>query len=142
MTSFVSFVVWPFIGEPIHTRLKKHVHHLVEKYRQAVGKDRVDGITLDELAIAEVVFEVNVQVYTLLPAEVNDEDGENEANETTEATEKHFGKSTIQVELVRRSHRRYPDTLYLNLAFPIRISTADPTPVQSATPYLPDRGIL
>ena len=49
---------------------EKAVHHLVEKYRQAVGKDRVDVITLDEWAIAEVVFEVNVQVYTLLPAEV------------------------------------------------------------------------
>ncbi|XP_038066265.1 uncharacterized protein LOC119736293 [Patiria miniata] len=94
---------------------EKAVHHLVETYRQAAGKDRVDGITLDELAIAEVVFEVNVQVYTLLPAEVDDEDGdENEADEMT-GEEQCPNKATIQVELIRRSHRRYPDTLYLNL---------------------------
>ncbi|XP_038067357.1 uncharacterized protein LOC119737233 [Patiria miniata] len=94
---------------------EKAVHHLVETYRQAAGKDRVDGITMDELAIAEVVFKVNVQVYTLLPAEIDDDD--DDANEVDKMTgeEQCPNKPTIQVELIRRSHRRYPDTLYLNL---------------------------
>ena len=69
---------------------------LYETYAQdGVPMAAFAGVTMDDLYRVETTFQTNVCVYSLVPP-----DGED-------------GKSTA--ELVRRSVRKYPDTLYLNL---------------------------
>ena len=70
-------------------------------------------MSLDELVIAEELFRVNVQVYMLLPAEDSEDE---ELNDTEQEEEEvHTRDKKIQAELIRRSHRRYDETMYLNL---------------------------
>ena len=59
------------------------------------------GSELDDL---EKLYEVNIQVYSLAPTQSHSEDEDNEEN-TPE----------IAATLLRRSHRHYSSTLYLNL---------------------------
>ena len=119
-------------GTEAHSK-EKAVHHLVETYRRATGKRRVDGITMDELAIAERVFQVNVQVYMLMLVEVEDEDEEQDPC-----------KSAIHVELIRRSHPAIQILCIstsgeiISHTVPILASTANPTPAPSVAPCLGD----
>ena len=59
---------------------------------------------LSELDELEKLYEVNIQVYSLAPIQAHSEDKDNEEN-TPE----------IVATLLRRSHRRYSSTIYLNL---------------------------
>ena len=59
---------------------------------------------LSELDEMEKLFEVNIQVYSLAPTQSYSEDENNEAN-TPETT----------ATLLRREHRHYSSTMYLNL---------------------------
>ncbi|XP_071793479.1 uncharacterized protein [Asterias amurensis] len=90
---------------------EKATRNLAELYRQHTGKKHIDGITLNELAIAEELFNVKIEVYMLLPVEDSDDNdilGQDD-KETNTTDEK------IQVELIRRSHRHNDDRLCLNL---------------------------
>ena len=59
---------------------------------------------MSELDDLEKLYEVNIQVYSLAPTQSHSEDEDNEEN-TPE----------IAATLLRRSHRHYSSTLYLNL---------------------------
>ena len=77
-------------------RLEPAVKTLYETYVQdGVSMEAFAGVTMDDLYRVETTFQTNVCVYSLVKP-----DGED-------------GKPTA--ELVRRSVRKYPDTLYLNL---------------------------
>lgn len=58
------------------------------------------GVTLVDLSDLEKLFEVNIMVYSLQPSARNEEDEV---------------PAEIVASLVRRSHRHYTSTLYLNL---------------------------
>ena len=77
-------------------RLEPAVKTLYETYVQdGVPMKAFAGVTMDDLYRVETTFQTNVCVYSLVKPD--GEDGEPTA------------------ELVRRSVRKYPDTLYLNL---------------------------
>lgn len=60
---------------------------------------------LTELDELETLYEVNIQVYSLAPTQSHDEDDQDEEIDPTLPL--HSG--------IRRSHRKYSSTLYLNL---------------------------
>ena len=77
-------------------RLEPAVETLYATYAQdGVPMAAFAGVTMDDLYRVETTFQTNVCVYSLVPP-----DGED---------------GTPTAELVRRSVRKYPDTLYLNL---------------------------
>ncbi len=49
--------------------LERTTQQLLSTYRDAVGNQRVSGMTMADLSIAERVFETKIQVYSLLPNE-------------------------------------------------------------------------
>ena len=59
---------------------------------------------MSELDQLEKLYEVNIQVYSLLPTQSHGEE-DNAEHETPD----------ISATLIRRSHRKHPSTLYLNL---------------------------
>ena len=89
-----------------HTKnLKRDTKHYYQQYRDAVlSKKRFHGVKLSELDELEKMYEVSIQVYSLAPTPSHSEDEDNEEN-TPE----------IAATLLRRSHRHYASTLYLNL---------------------------
>ena len=89
-----------------HTKnLKRDTKHYYQQYRDAVlSKKRFHGVKLSELDELEKMYEVSIQLYSLAPTQSHSEDEDNEEN-TPE----------IAATLLRRSHRHYSSTLYLNL---------------------------
>ena len=89
-----------------HTRnLERDTQYYYQQYRGAgLGKKKFHGVKLSELDDLEKLYEVNIQVYSLAPTQSHSEDEDNEEN-TPE----------IAATLLRRSHRHYSSTLYLNL---------------------------
>ena len=67
---------------------------------------------LSELDELEKLYEVNIQVYNLAPSQTH---GEEEEEET---------RPDIAATLLRRSHRNYKSTLYLNISPTSKISPA------------------
>ena len=61
---------------------------------------------LNELDELEELYEVNIQVYSLASTQSHDEDKDNAEEET---------RPDIATTLLRRSHRHYKSTLFLNL---------------------------
>ena len=78
--------------------LERSTHELAETFQRATGKRVSRGVTLEDLTEAERIFEVTIQVYNLTR---KDDNGD--------------GRPQTQVHLIRRSHRRYPSKLHLNL---------------------------
>ena len=68
------------------------------------SKKRFHGVKLSELDELEKLYEVNIRVYSLAPTQTHSEDEDNEEN-----------IPEIAATLLRRSHRHYSSTLYLNL---------------------------
>ena len=89
-----------------HTKnLERDTKHYYQQYREAgLVKKKFHGVKLSELDELEKLYEVNIQVYNLAPTQTHGEE--------TEETE---DKPDIAATLVRRSHRHYESTLYLNL---------------------------
>ena len=92
-----------------HTKnLERDTQYYYEKYREVgiCGK-KFHGVKITELDELEKLYEVNIQVYSLAPTQTHGstEDEENEQNHTPD----------ISTTLIRRSHRHYASTLYLNL---------------------------
>ena len=89
-----------------HTKnLERDTKHYYQQYRDAgLSKKKFHGVKLSELDDLEKLYEVNIQVYSLAPTQSHSEDEDNEEN-TPE----------IAATLLRRSHRHYSSTLYLNL---------------------------
>ena len=90
-----------------HTKnLERDTKVYYEKYREAeiCGK-KFHGVKLSELDELEKLYEINIQVYSLAPTQSHGEDDEDSEDETPD----------ISATLIRRSHRKYPSTLYLNL---------------------------
>ena len=89
-----------------HTKnLERDTQYYYQQYRDAgLGKKKFHGVKLSELDELEKLYEVNIQVYSLAPTQSHSEDEDNEEN-TPE----------IAATLLRRSHRHYSSTLYLNL---------------------------
>ncbi|CAB3985404.1 Zinc finger and SCAN domain-containing 22 [Paramuricea clavata] len=75
--------------------LERDTHHFYEQYSE---DDDFDGVTLEELPELEKLFELNIYVYRL--TELHDEDED---------------KTSIVAQLIQRSHRRYTNSMYLNL---------------------------
>jgi hypothetical protein len=75
--------------------LERDTQHFYEQYSE---DDDFDGVTLEELPELEKLFELNIYVYRL--TELHDED-----QDTTE----------VVAQLIQRSHRRYANSMYLNL---------------------------
>ena len=73
------------------------------KYREAgLAKKKFHGVKLSELDDLEKLYEVNIQVYSLTPTQTHGEEEEDT-------------RPDIAATLIRRSHRHYESTLYLNL---------------------------
>ena len=89
-----------------HTKnLERDTQYYYQQYRDAgLGKKKFHGVKKSELDNLEKLYEVNIQVYSLAPTQSHSEDEDNEEN-TPE----------IAATLLRRSHRHYSSTLYLNL---------------------------
>ena len=89
-----------------HTKnLERDTKHYYHQYRDAgLSKKKFHGVKMSELDDLEKLHEVNIQVYSLAPTQSHSEDEDNEEN-TPE----------IAATLLRRSHRHYFSTLYLNL---------------------------
>ena len=69
-----------------------------------LAKKKFHGVKLSELDELEKLYEVNIQVYNLAPTQTHGEEQEEEET-----------RPDIAATLVRRSHRHYESTLYLNL---------------------------
>ena len=90
-----------------HTKnLERDTQYYYQQYRDAgLSKKKFHGVKLSELDQLEKVYEVNIQVYSLAPTQTHcEEHEENEEN-----------RPDISASLIRRSHRHYACTLYLNL---------------------------
>ena len=89
-----------------HTKnLERDTKHYYQQYREAgLAKKKFHGVKLSELGELEKLYEVNIQVYNLAPTQTHGEEQE----ETED-------KPDIAATLIRRSHRHYESTLYLNL---------------------------
>ena len=90
-----------------HTKnLERDTKHYYQQYRDAgLSKKKFHRVKLSELDQLEKVYEVNIQVYSLAPTQTHcEEHQENEEN-----------RPDISASLIRRSHRHYACTLYLNL---------------------------
>ena len=89
-----------------HTKnLERDTKYYYQQYREAgLAKKKFHGVKISELDDLEKLYEVNIQVYSLAPTQSHSEDEDNEEN-TPE----------IAATLLRRSHRHYSSTLYLNL---------------------------
>ena len=90
-----------------HTKnLERDTKYYYQIYREAeiCGK-KFHGVKLSELDELEKLYEINIQVYSLAPTQGHGEDDEDNEDETPD----------ISATLIRRSHRKYPSTLYLNL---------------------------
>ena len=91
-----------------HTKnLERDSKHYYEQYREAgLAKKKFHGVKLSELDELEKLFEVNIQVYNLAPTQTHGEDEDDAEKET---------RPDIAATLLRRSHRHYESTLFLNL---------------------------
>ncbi|XP_038054118.1 uncharacterized protein LOC119726482 [Patiria miniata] len=78
--------------------LERPTRHLVETFQRATGRQVSKGVTMEDVTTAEQEFQVNIQVYSL-----TQHDGGGD------------GLPQTKVQLIRRSARRHPSTLYLNL---------------------------
>ena len=89
-----------------HTKnLERDTKYYYQQYREAgLAKKKFHGVKLTELDELEKLYEVNIQVYNLAPTQTHGEEQE----ETED-------KPDIAATLLRRSHRHYESTLYLNL---------------------------
>ena len=89
-----------------HTKnLERDTKHYYQQYREAgLATKKFHGVKFIELDELEKLCEVNIQVYNLAPTQTHGEEQE----ETED-------KPDIAAILVRRSHRHYESTLYLNL---------------------------
>ena len=89
-----------------HTKnLERDTKHYYQQYREAgLVKKKFHGVKLSELGELEKLYEVNIQVYNLAPTQTHGEEQE----ETED-------KPDIAATWIRRSHRHYESTLYLNL---------------------------
>ena len=67
-------------------------------------QEKFHGVKLSKIDDLEKLYEVNIQVYNLAPTQTH---GEEEDEEET--------RPDIAAILLRRSHRHYESTLYLNL---------------------------
>ena len=89
-----------------HTKhLERDTKYYYQQYRDAgLGKKKFHGVKLSELDDLEKLYEVNIQVYSLAPTQTHSED-EDHAKNIPE----------IAATRIRRSHRLFSSTLYLNL---------------------------
>ena len=89
-----------------HTKnLDRDTKFYYEKYRKAeIRGKRFHGVKLSELDELEKLYELNIQVYSLAPTQTHGEEGDEPEN-----------RPDITATLLRRSHRHYTSTLYLNL---------------------------
>ena len=84
--------------------LERDTQYLLHQFREGVANPDLNGVTLDDLADAERVSEINIQVYS--PVLGEEDMGQDRDDQ---------GGQRIRAELLRRSHRRFPRTLNLNL---------------------------
>ena len=90
-----------------HTKnLERDTKYYCQKYREAgLAKKKFHGVKLNELDELEKLSDVNIQVYSLAPTQTRGEEEEEEEDT----------RPDIAATLLRRSHRHYESTLYLNL---------------------------
>jgi len=89
-----------------HTKnLERDTKYCYQQYRDAgLGKKKFHGVKISELDELEKPYEVNVQVYSLAPTQSCEEDKDDQEN-----------APEIAATLLRRSHRHFSSTMYLNL---------------------------
>ena len=77
--------------------LERDTQHFYERYVE-VSNDKFEAVSLDELPELEKLFELNIFVYELI--EIYDDETE---------------ERSVVAQLVQRSHRRYSNSMYVNL---------------------------
>ena len=77
--------------------LERDTQHFYERYAE-VSNHEFEGVSLDELPELEKLFELNIFVYELV--EIYDDETE---------------EKSVVAQLIQRSHRRYSNSMYLNL---------------------------
>ena len=89
-----------------HTKnLKRDTQYYYQQYQDAgLGKKKFHGVKMSELDDLEKLYEVNIQVYSLAPTHNHGKDEDSEEN-----------TPDFAAILLRRSHRHFSSTLYLNL---------------------------
>ena len=58
------------------TALERPTDHLLSVYRTATGNPLAAGMTLENLSVAERVFQKTIQVYALIPTQDDQDPGE------------------------------------------------------------------
>ncbi|XP_031574894.1 uncharacterized protein LOC116308570 [Actinia tenebrosa] len=90
-----------------HTKnLERDTKHYLERFCQT-NPIEFAGVELEDLSVLEKLFEVNIAVYSLEPTRPEGEVADEEPEENHQPE--------IAARLIRRSHCRYPNTMYLNL---------------------------
>ena len=77
--------------------LERDTQHFYERYAEESNHE-FEGVRLDELPELEKLFELNIFVYELV--EIYDDETE---------------EKSVVAQLIQRSHRRYSNSMYLNL---------------------------
>ena len=77
--------------------LERDTQQFYERYAE-VSNHKFEGVSLDELPELEKLFELNIFVYELV--EIYDDETE---------------EKSVVAQLVQRSHRRYSNSMYMNL---------------------------
>ena len=98
----------------------KTVDHYFHEYKGPNADPKhFTGVTLAELPDIEKKFEVNINVYELAEEEVtpqeNPEENPEEKADGTEAESQESGQRRVVAKVVQRSHRRYTETMNLNI---------------------------
>ena len=67
--------------------LEREVQHLVDAYRRELGEVGANGITMNDLDVAERLYRVNIQVYSFVVVEKDGRDDGENFNEDGESGE-------------------------------------------------------
>ncbi len=106
--------------------LERDTKYYYEKYRSAVPHSHFSGIYLEDLHILEKLFEMNIQVFSLVEhvnddnADDDDDDNDDDAlrkdnGDVDTTNRRQASRSKVTAELVRRSHTRHRETMNINL---------------------------
>ncbi|KAK3741920.1 hypothetical protein QZH41_001681 [Actinostola sp. cb2023] len=80
------------------------------RYSAQYPDSRFKGVKLEELTDLEKLFNINIVVYSLEPHHSTQEDDDDDDENSEQPIE-----GDVVAHIVRRSHRHYPETMYLNL---------------------------
>ena len=84
--------------DPRH--IGRDTQHFLHRFREGVGNQNVSGMTLDNRGDAERIFEINIQVYSLVPKERAESEESEEVEESEEEEEAQLpARQQVRAEL-------------------------------------------